>query len=181
MAAGILALAVVLSWTGLAGQAQEPAGEPRDALAKAAIGGWKSVHKKILDMAKDFPEEMYGSRPHPDSRSFAEEIHHVIIGAEMFAAQLEESEFNYGGRVEFYKQRPETRENLVSDLEAAIKAVVTELSKQAGSPAQLAFWLGHQSEHYGKLTAIYRINNLVPPFTRQLQERMRRQQQQNEN
>jgi uncharacterized damage-inducible protein DinB len=154
--------------------------EAESPLEKAVIAGWKNVHKKVLDMAGDFPEEFYDSRPHPDSRSFAEEVRHVTIGVEMFAAQLQGEGFHYGNRNAFYAERPKTRESLVADLERAINEVVSllEAEGEMRSRPQLGYWLGHQSEHYGKLTAIYRLNNLVPPATVQLQKRLRRQQEQ---
>ena len=133
-------------------------------------------------MAGDFPEEKYDSRPHPDSRSFVEEIQHVTIGAEMFAAQLSGAQFDYGARVKFYSERETARTILVADLEQAINEVISLLEGEAETQnrQQLAFWLGHQSEHYGKLTAIYRINDLVPPATVQLMERFRQQQEKKE-
>ena len=175
-ALGIFAVSLFLSVASLAAQQAAPTLEER------AISGWKTVHKKVLDMAGDFPEELYDSRPHPDSRSFVEEIQHVTIGAEMFAAQLSGGQFDYGERVKFYSERETTRAVLVVDLERAIDAVVGLLAgeKEAENRQGLAYWLGHQSEHYGKLTAIYRINNLVPPATVQLMERFRRQREQQE-
>ena len=172
----ILAVSLFLSVASLAAQQAAPTLEER------AISGWKTVHKKVLDMAGDFPEEKYDSRPHPDSRSFVEEIRHVTIGAEMFAAQLQGEPFDYGERVKFYSERETTRAVLVVDLERAIDAVVGLLAgeKEAENRQGLAYWLGHQSEHYGKLTAIYRINNLIPPATVQLMERFRRQREQQE-
>ena len=173
---GILAVSLILSVANLAAQQGGPTLEER------AISGWKTVHKKILDMAGDFPEEKYDSRPHPDSRSFIEEIQHVTIGAEMFAAQLRGEPFNYGERVKFYSERETTRAVLAADLERAIESVIGLLEGEGETQNRqgLAYWLGHQSEHYGKLTAIYRINNLVPPATVQLMERLRRQREQQE-
>ena len=169
---GMFLLLVVCTVT-VAAQQAEPS------LEKAVISGWKNVHKKVLDMAKDFPEEFYDSRPHPDSRSFVEEVRHVTIGAEMFAAQLKGDPFDYGNRNKVYAEKPKTRESLVTDLESAINEVVLLLEDgETKNLSFLGYWLGHQSEHYGKLTAIYRINNRVPPATVQLMERLRRQQEQ---
>ena len=172
----IIAVSLILSVANLAAQQEERT------LEEWAISGWKTVHKKVLDMAGDFPEEKYDSRPHPDSRSFVEEIQHVTIGAEMFAAQLRGERFNYGERVKFYSEKESTRAVLAADLERAIGAVVGLLEGDAEpqNRQRLAYWLGHQSEHYGKLTAIYRINDLVPPATVQLMERLGRQREQQE-
>lgn len=141
------------------------------------VRSWKAEHDKILDMAKDFPGEKYDSRPHADARSFLEEMRHVTIGLEMCTAQLLGTPFDYAARSKADQAKPKTRESLVSEMEAAMKASFEAVEKNP-SP-RLLFWLSHQSEHYGKLVAIYRMSNLVPPQTRAQQERLRQRQQQN--
>lgn len=138
------------------------------------VRSWKAEHNKILDMAKDFPEDKFGSRPQADARSFVEELRHVTIGLEMSTAQLTGQPFDYNARVQADESKPATRASVVSEMEAAIAASYAAVEKNP-SP-RLVFWLGHQSEHYGKLVSIYRINNLVPPTTRAQQERARQRQ-----
>src|SRR5574342_249013 len=55
---------------------------------------WKSLHNKILEMARDFPEDKYSWRPHPDSRTVLDEFRHVTIGLEMSAAELRGERFD---------------------------------------------------------------------------------------
>jgi len=140
--------------------AQEPAPTHEDMVVRA----WKAEHDKILDMARDFPEEHYQTKPHPDSRSFLDEIRHVTIGLEMSSAQLRGDEFDYMARVEEDEGKPATRESLVSELEAAIAGSYPLVERDAS--ARLIFWISHQSEHYGKLVTLYRMNGLVPPASR---------------
>ncbi len=52
------------------------------------LRSWKSIHRRLIEMAKDFPEEKFDYRPHPDSRSFLEEIWHVTAVARVTAAQI---------------------------------------------------------------------------------------------
>ena len=137
------------------------------------VNSWKAEHNKILEMAKDFPEDKYDVKPHPEARSFYDEVRHVTIGLEMSAAQLRGERFDYMARIEADKAKPKTRESLVGELESAMQVSFAEVEKKQ-APA-LVFWVGHQSEHYGKLATLYRMNNLVPPATRRAQERMRQQ------
>src|SRR4051812_40228124 len=52
---------------------------------------WSDVHKKVLAMAKDFPEDKYDYKPQKDSRTFAEQVLHVTEGAR-FSIQLAKGE-----------------------------------------------------------------------------------------
>jgi hypothetical protein len=49
------------------------------------VRNWKGIHDKILVMAKDsvFPEAKLSYKPHPDSRTMAQELRHVTIGLQM--------------------------------------------------------------------------------------------------
>ncbi len=134
---------------------------------EAMAGAWKAEHDKILDMAKDFPVELFDARPHEDSRSFLDEIRHVTIGLEMSSAQLRGESFDYQARVAEDEGKPATRESIVGEMETAI-AESYPLVEAGESPAmpRLVFWIGHQGEHYGKLVSIYRMNDLVPPVSR---------------
>lgn len=137
---------------------------------------WKATHEKIVAMAKDFPEDKLGSKPHADSRTFLDEIRHVTIGLEMSTAQLNGTPFNYPERVKADEGKPKTRESALSELEAALAASLPVVKEKAAP--RLIFWIEHQGEHYGKLVTIYRTNNLVPPQTRAIEERQRQRQQQ---
>ncbi|MGH7471865.1 MAG: DinB family protein [Longimicrobiales bacterium] len=128
------------------------------------VSVWKGVHNKILVMAKDFPEDKYSWRPHPDSRSVLDEFRHVTIGLEMSAAQLRGEPFDYAGRLKADESKPTTRESVVKDMEAALSASYA-LVESKPKP-QLVWWIDHQGEHYGKLVSNYRMNGLVPPISR---------------
>src|SRR3984885_15841331 len=67
-----LVLVFALASTSLAQGAQSPAGSVR--------GNFTSINRKILTMAKDFPEDKYGYRLKPEMRSFGEVIVHVTSG-----------------------------------------------------------------------------------------------------
>src|SRR3984893_7822676 len=49
-------------------------------------GHFMSINRKILDMAKDFPEDKYDFRLKPEMRSFRELIVHVA-GGNVYAAK----------------------------------------------------------------------------------------------
>lgn len=144
--------------------AEQSQTQPPPTWERMAFTTWKAVHDKILAMAKDFPEDKYGWKPHPDSRSMVEEFRHVTIGLEMSAAQAKGEKFDYGGRIKADEGKPKTRESVVREMEAAI-AVSYPLVEKSPTPG-LVFWIDHQAEHYGKLVSNYRMNGIVPPVSR---------------
>jgi hypothetical protein len=125
---------------------------------------WKAIHNKILTMAKDLPEDKLSWRPHPDSRTMAEEFRHVTIGLDMSAAQLRGESFDYAARIKADEAKPATRESIVKEMETAMATSFT-LVETKPQP-RLIFWVDHQGEHYGKLVSNYRVIGLVPPVSR---------------
>lgn len=133
---------------------------------QAFTRSWKSVHDKILAMAKDpeLPDAKLETRPHPDSRTILDELRHVTIGLEMTAAQLKGEPFDYAAREKADEAKPRTRALMIREMEAAI-AVSYPLVEARPSPRHMG-WLEHQGEHYGKLVSGYRLAGIVPPVSR---------------
>ena len=158
---GLLALTA-----GVAGMSARQSGTPQTppTFESTTINTWKSLHNKILTMAKDFPEEKYGWKPHPDSRSMIDEFRHVTIGLEMSTSQLKGTPFDYNARIKADESKPKTRDSVVKEMEAAIAASYAAV--EAGPKPSLVFWIDHQAEHYGKLVSNYRMNGIVPPISR---------------
>ena len=158
-----IAASVMLGTASLDAQ-QQPAAPPT--WEQAAFNTWKSLHDKILVMAKDtqFPDDKLGWKPHPDSRSVLDEFRHVTIGLEMVTAQLSGTPFNYTERMKADDSKPKTRASVVAEMEAAY-AKSLEVVKSSVKP-NILFWLDHQGEHYGKLVSNYRMNNIIPPVSR---------------
>jgi hypothetical protein len=161
----VLAIAAVLVLGAVPLEAQQQPAAPQT-WEQAAFTTWKSLHDKILAMAKDtqFPDDKLGWKPHPDSRSVLDEFRHVTIGLEMVTAQLSGTPFSYMERMKADESKPKTRASVVAEMEAAY-AKSLEVVKSSVKP-NILFWLDHQGEHYGKLVSNYRMNNIVPPVSR---------------
>lgn len=138
---------------------------PTAAYDKAIVTTWKNLHAKILTMAKDFPEDKLGWKPHPDSRSMEQEFRHATIGLEMTTAMAKGEKYDYMGRDKADAGKPHTRASIVSEMEAALNASLALLESQGPKPLYIG-WLDHQGEHYGKMVDGYRVNGLVPPVSR---------------
>lgn len=126
---------------------------------------WNSVFGRIIAMAKDFPEEKFDYKPHPDVRSFLQEIWHVTATAQWLAEAIKSKEENPKLTAIFSDaNRPRGRAELVAQLESAVKECATLL--QARPDPRATSVLTHAAEDYGKLVVMYRVNGLVPPATR---------------
>jgi hypothetical protein len=160
----LLALAIASTVPILAQTAQTA--PPPPTYEQQVFTTWKALHDKILVMAKDpmLPDDKWGWKPHPDSRTMLDEFRHVTIGLEMSSAQLVGDKFDYPGRIKADESKPKTRASVVSEMEAAI-AKSYELVKSNPQP-RLIFWIDHQAEHYGKLVSNYRAMGIVPPISR---------------
>ena len=158
----LLSLAAVALLASPVTAQQAPATPPT--YEQAISNSWRRVHDKLLTMAKDFPEDKLGWKPHADSRSVAEELRHVTIGLRMNTAMLKGEQPNYEGMVKEDEAKPATRASIVAEMEAAIAESYPLVASKPTS--RLIGWLEHQGEHYGKLVNAYRSNGLVPPVSR---------------
>jgi catechol 2,3-dioxygenase-like lactoylglutathione lyase family enzyme len=152
-------LAAMVAGAGAVQQAPSP-----PTFENQTVAVWKTLHSKLLQMARDFPEGKYDWKPHSDSRNMVEEFRHVTIGLEMSTAQLAGEPFDYVARLKSDEGKPRTRESVVKEMEAALTKSFAAVEKTP-SP-RLVFWIDHQAEHYGKLVSNYRMNGLVPPISR---------------
>jgi len=143
---------------------QTPSSNP----AKDVRDDFFDINRKILEMAKDFPEDKYGFRLKPEMRSFSEVIVHVASGI-VYAAKKGRGENVQWTELDpkNYKTKAEVvtmLEKAIADSAASIKALPDESFSKSVEP-----WLDvteHSAEHYGLLVAYYRANGIVPPESR---------------
>ena len=125
------------------------------------------IHKQILDMAKDFPEDKYGYKLKPEMRSFGEVLVHVASGTQ-YAAKA-----GMGQKVKWDELDPKNyqgKAQIVALLEKTIADAEAAMKQNPEGPAKnLQPFLDvteHSAEHYGLLVAYYRANDMVPPASR---------------
>jgi hypothetical protein len=160
----IICLSGVLALVPLTGQGQQSAASPQQSIKSQ----FNDVHRKVLEMAKDFPAEKYMFRLKPEMRSFGEVLVHVTSGVV------------YAGKAGRGEKATWTELNAKDyPAKAAVVALMERSINEAGAalnaaPAtsftkSLDPWLAvleHSAEHYGLLVAYYRANGLVPPESR---------------
>jgi hypothetical protein len=157
-------LLVALVFVG--GQAASQSQTPNTAAQVRAH--FRSVHQRLLEMAKDFPEEKYEFKLKPEMRSFGAVLVHVASGT-VYASKAGRGEKVNWDELDPKNYRTKAAvialmEKSMADAEATLKKVPDGEFARTVEP-----WLEvteHSAEHYGLLVAYYRANGLVPPASR---------------
>jgi hypothetical protein len=135
--------------------------------AESLGGGFSDVNRKVLAMAKDFPEDKYNFRLKPEMRTFGEVIVHIASG-NAFAARRGRGEKvkwdeldakNYPAKADIVALMEKT----IADSAATLKQFPEGWQK---SLEPFLSVMEHSAEHYGLLVAYYRANGMVPPESR---------------
>ncbi len=139
--------------------------QPPQSWDEAALRSFNGVHNKLIAMAKDakYPADKEGYKPHPDSRSFLDELAHVT---QVVVGQV--ARLKGGDRAAIQAAVaaiPKDRAGIASTLQSAVTEYATLWAKD--KPFNIIGVSEHAGEHYGKLVTIYRAQGLVPPASRQ--------------
>jgi hypothetical protein len=113
----------------------------------AMMTTWKTLHNRILEMAKDtvFPEDKLGWKPHPDARSVLDEFRQVTLSLQFSTAQLRGEKLDrvgVGARRKADEDKPKARASVVRDMEAAI-AISYPLVEKSPTPLLIG-WIRDQ-------------------------------------
>src|SRR5271165_2325130 len=133
--------------------------------AKSFTAQFEDINRRLLAMAKDFPEAKYGYRATKDVRSFGEIIVHVSSG-NAYAAKAGRGENAKWGEIDPKGYTTKAAivallEKTIADATATLKATPADRFTKTVEP-----WLDvieHAGEHYGQLVVYYRNNGMVPP------------------
>jgi hypothetical protein len=136
--------------------------------AESVRGHFASINHRVLEMAKDFPDDKYGYQLKPEMRTFGAVIVHIASG-NIYAAKAGRGEKVNWDELDpkDYKTKAEVvalLDKSISDANATLKALPDDSFAKTVEP-----WLGvteHSAEHYGLLIAYYRANGIVPPQSR---------------
>ena len=136
--------------------------------AKSFTAQFEDINRRLLDMAKDFPEAKYGYRATKDVRSFGEIIVHVSSG-NAYAAKAGRGEKANWDEIDPKGYTTKAAmvallEKTIADANATLKATPEDRWAKTVQP-----WLAvieHAGEHYGQLVVYYRNNGMVPPESR---------------
>lgn len=136
--------------------------------AKSFSAAFEDVNRRLLAMAKDFPEAKYGYRATKDVRSFGDIVVHVA-SANAYAAKAGRGEKASWDEIDPKGYTTKAAmvsllEKTINDATATLKATPDDRFTKSVQP-----WLAvieHAGEHYGQLVVYYRNNGMVPPESR---------------
>jgi len=156
--------------------------------AEETLEWWNHIGKKLVAMAKDFPEDKYDFRVQKDERSFAENLLHVAAVDYDLISRVSGSKI--GPDFGQDKHNPpreayQTKADVVKLIAQAVAdgaAVIAQQGDAGLDQTQQFGWetgrhvvhnsylwiaaIEHSAEHLGQLVVYYRANNLVPPESR---------------
>ena len=160
--------------------AQKSAPKPAPSPSEALLEQWNDIGRKLIAMAEDFPEEKYGYKPAPESRTFKANIVHASGAMYYFTdiAQAKKPRYPDAYAGDDLKTKAELVafvKKCVQDGADVIRAKgdkgLNEAVNDGGPHLDRLYDLAdglieHSGEHYGQLVVYYRVNGLVPPESR---------------
>lgn len=148
------------------------------------VRAWDEIGGKLLEMARDFPEDKYDFKVQKDERTFAETILHVAGDNLLAISAIKGSPVG----PDFQHQPParssfKTKAEVVKLIALAVSEGAAVIRAQADAGLEKAvlspfsadpvrvstlWWsvIEDDGEHYGQLAVYYRANRLVPPRSR---------------
>src|SRR5580692_538337 len=142
--------------------------QPPSTPAKSFATAFEDVNRRLLAMAKDFPEDKYSYRATNDVRTFREIVVHVASG-DAYGAKAGRGEKANWDEIDPKGYTTKAAavallEKSIADATATLKATPEDRWTKTAEP-----WLDvieHAGEHYGQLVVYYRNNGMVPPESR---------------
>ena len=167
---------------------------------KELAESFRTVRKNTLAIAEDIPEDKYGFRPTPDSRSIAEVLRHIAVASQgyhdLHAVKKMTSfvDFNWGAFMQAGQEaekKLQTKAQIIEALRSSGQAWATYLESvpEADRAQIITFSVGavpptksrfemflsvkeHEMHHRAQLMVFERLIGIVPHLTRERQARM---------
>jgi len=167
---------------------------------KELAAAFRTVRKNTIQIAEDIPENQYGFKPSPETRSIGQTLAHIAVGT-TFPTMLhgeripmEKIDFTeYMKKVGGEEAKLQTKADIVArlkdsgekfasmleTLDDAFIAEVITFRPGAEPPSRTRFDMllaakEHEMHHRAQLMLMQRMIGIVPHLTRQAQERMAR-------
>ena len=166
---------------------------------KQLADAFRTVRKNTVQIANDIPEDKYGFKPAPDSRSAGETLVHIALSP-TFATHVHMNKISDMSKVNFQElsskviadqAKPRSKAEIVALLEdegnrfasymadlsdpflAEMVTLMPGRDQEAKSRFELLLGVKeHEMHHRAQLMVIERMIGIVPHLTRQMQERM---------
>jgi uncharacterized damage-inducible protein DinB len=166
--------------------------------AKQLAASFRTVRNNTLVIANEIPEEQYGFRITPESRSVAEILAHIALtcevqelvhGKERLSTLVGFDYFSVMGGIIAREKQPRTKAEVIELLKTSGERYATwmeglsdeflgeqvEYPPHMNPPVKSRFEMimspkEHEMHHRGQLMVIERVLHITPHMTRQMQE-----------
>jgi uncharacterized damage-inducible protein DinB len=167
---------------------------------KEMAASFRTVRANTIKIAEEIPEESYGFRAAPGCRSVAETLLHIAVGARLqeqvhivehrdtlvgfdffaFMGKQAAEEAVARSKAEILEMLHTEGEKYAKTLEGLSEAFLAERIQYPQGmvpPSKSRFEMmispkEHEMHHRGQLMLVQRMLGMVPPLTRQMQERV---------
>ena len=184
----VLLLGLTLSLATSVASAQAAAANPKPTFASVLDRSLSNAEKTFVPAADAMPEDKYGFAPTQGEfkgvRTFALEVKHVAVANYMLGSAIlgEKPPMEMGGPngPESIKSKAEIMKFLNDSFAYAHKAVNSINETNILEPVKSPFGssmttrlslaisiIGHPNDHYGQMVEYLRMNNIIPPASRQ--------------
>ena len=131
---------------------------------------WTEIGDKIIQLAREFPEDRYDVAPAAGCRTFAEQLRHVAFWNEYTAGTLQ-GDTPDGSANEIPRSAAPTKDRVLNAVERSFQGVAGQLEKMNGgtdasAAGTVMSFIEHNGEHYGQMVLYCRLNGIVPPASR---------------
>lgn len=164
----------------LAQEAKKDPPKPALSPSEELLEQWNDIGRKLIAMAEDFPEDKYGYKPAPESRTFKANLVHasgsMYYFTDIAAGKKPRFPDAYAGDdlknkaevVAFVKKCVSDGADMIKQKgDAGLKQAVNDGGPHLDPLYDLGYGLvEHSGEHYGQLVVYYRANGIVPPESR---------------
>jgi uncharacterized damage-inducible protein DinB len=149
--------------------------------AKELLDTWMGNGNKLIEMAEDFPEDKYDYQPTEEVRTFGGMLRHVAAVNFRYVRKAQGREYdpdefaleNFESKaalVDLIKRSYQEGAELIQPATDVQMVEAVENPYGAYTNSRYAYWMQaveHAAEHYGNLVVYYRLNEMVPPASRQ--------------
>jgi uncharacterized damage-inducible protein DinB len=166
---------------------------------KELAAAFRTVRENTIKIAEEIPENQYGFKPAPDTRSVAETLAHIAVssGFQSHVHRNKISDMKTVNFMELFQKftaeetKPRTKAELIAFLKSEGESFASfleglpesflaeQVTMAPGAPyatrgrfEMLMSAKEHEMHHRGQLMTIQRVIGQVPHLTRQQQERM---------
>jgi len=154
------------------------AGAQTPTIQSDLLKDWTNMKETMTKIADAMPEDKYGFKPTPAQRSFGEQMLHVaganvgimkVLGAKATAPTIDQKATK---KADIMKALAESFDYGIAAIKEQNEQTIAEVVQgpRFMGPSTRArvvwFLLGHAWDEYGVVTTYLRLNNIVPPASR---------------